>query len=417
MSALRLQATLLLKAGRLLLEYNESTATIHRVLTSTAKALSDQPFHAVVSYGSVAIFLAEENLPPESVSELRYNTAVQARVHEILVLVRHGQLSPEAAVDCLDRVEADTPKYARWLVALALGAAAACLAGLLGADGVAAAFAGLATALGLFVRRELGLRHLSLLSLPFAASLVGAILGGIVIQLGWTETPGLAVVVPALMVVPGPHLINGILDLIDNHVTMGVSRLGIATGILLASAAGISLGVELTFPDRVSGEQASGPDHLNLAEDVLLAGIVACGFAMFYNTAWRHLWLAVVGGMAGHGLRFLALEAGCRLEVATFLGGLTVGLISAWVALSRRLPVAVISFAGAVTMVPGLSLYRGLAGALQLARAAEPDPVKLTEMLGNTLQGCLVVSALTLGLILGVRSVLTLARAQEPAIG
>jgi uncharacterized membrane protein YjjB (DUF3815 family) len=62
------------------------------------------------------------------------------------------------------------------------------------------------------------------------------------------------------------------------------------------------------------------------------------GFALFYNTAWPQLWMATVGGMTGHGLRFLAMGAGCRLEAATFLGGLDVGVISAWMTRSRKMP-------------------------------------------------------------------------------
>jgi uncharacterized membrane protein YjjP (DUF1212 family) len=410
MSAARLQTDLLLQAGRLLLEFNESTAAIHHALMSTAKALSDKTCHVVVSYGGVAVSLAGEAPALESVSELRYNTAVQARVHEILEQVRRGQLDTEAALTCLRRVEADTPRHSRWLAALALGAGATSLAGLLGADLGAAATAGLATGLGLLARQELGRRHFSLLALPLTAALIGAILGGLVIRLGWTRTPGLVLVVPALMVVPGPHLINGLLDLIDNYLPMSLARLELATGILLASAAGIILGVELTLPDPISADQGASPDHLNLVSDVALAGIVTFGFAVFYNTAWRQLWMPVLGGMTGHGLRFLALEAGCRLEVATFLGGLVIGVISAWMARFSKTPVAVIAFAGAVTMIPGLSLYRALGGALQLARVPEiTDPRTVDTTLGNALHGCMVVGVLALGLILGVRAVLMLA--------
>jgi uncharacterized membrane protein YjjB (DUF3815 family) len=212
------------------------------------------------------------------------------------------------------------------------------------------------------------------------------------------------------MLVPGPHLINGLLDLIDNHVPMSLSRLGLATGILLASALGVVLGVELTLPGPILTEQGGRADHLNLVSDVALAGIVTCGFAVFYNTAWRQLWMAAVGGMAGHGLRFLALEGGCRLEAATFLGGLTVGAVSAWMARSSKTSVAVIAFAGAVTMIPGLSVYRALAGALQLARSPDgADPDVVAGTLGNALHACLVVSALGLGLLLGARAVQALA--------
>jgi uncharacterized membrane protein YjjB (DUF3815 family) len=141
-----------------------------------------------------------------------------------------------------------------------------------------------------------------------------------------------------------------------------------------------------------------------------LAGVATCGFAVYYNTPWRHLWMAAAGGMAGHGLRFLALEAGWWLEAATFLGGLTVGASAGWMARFSKTPVAVLAFAGAVTMIPGLSLYGALAGALQLARqAGGADPGLVAATLGYSFQGCIVVSTLALGLILGARVVQALA--------
>jgi uncharacterized membrane protein YjjP (DUF1212 family) len=409
MSARRLRTELLAHAGRLLLEYNESTEAIHRALTATAGALSDEACQVAVSYRGVAVSLAGRALVLMPVRELRYNTAVQVRVYTILEQVRRCELEPADALAELGRVEADTPRHPRWVAVLVVGAAAAGLAALLGADAAAVAVAGVATGLGLLARQELGRRHFSLLTLPLTATLIGAVLGGLAIRLGWTLTPSLVLVVPALMVVPGPHLINGVMDLIDNHLPMSLARLGLAAGILLAGALGIVLGIELTLPGPLPPDQGVRMDYLNLVSDMVLAGVVTCGFAVFYNTTWRHVGLAAVGGMAGHGLRFLALEAGCRLEVATFLGGLAVGVISGWMARSARTPVAVLAFAGAVTMMPGLHMYRALAGALQLARLTnEATPAALAATLGNASQACLVVSGLALGLILGARAVLAL---------
>jgi uncharacterized membrane protein YjjB (DUF3815 family) len=131
---------------------------------------------------------------------------------------------------------------------------------------------------------------------------------------------------------------------------------------------------------------------------------------MYYNAAWTHIGIAVLGGMTGHGLRFLALEAGCRLEVATFLGGVAVGVVSALIARSYKIPFAVIAFAGAVTMMPGIQMYLALGGSLQLAQsrtAAELPTIAGT--LGNASQACFVVGALALGLIVAARAVLILA--------
>jgi len=224
-------------------------------------------------------------------------------------------------------------------------------------------------------------------------------------------------------VVPGPHLINGILDLIDNHLPMSMARLGLAAGILLASALGIVLGVEITLPDPLPSNTVTNGDHLNLVSDMLLAGIsdmllagiVTCGFAVAFNTPWRHVGLAALGGMAGHGLRFLALNADWRPEVATFLGGLTVGVVSGWMTRSGKTPVAVIAFAGAVTMMPGLDIYQSLGGAMQLARTTdETAPAVVARTLGNASQAGLQVSGLAIGVILGVRAVLALRREPGP---
>ena len=121
--------------------------------------------------------------------------------------------------------------------------------------------------------------------------------------------------------------------------------------------------------------------------------------------------------MAGHGLRFIALEAGCTLLAATFLGSLAVGVASAWMARSSKLPIAVIGFAGAVTMIPGLQLYRALADARWLARLGETaHPALAAGTLGNALQGCLVVSGLALGFILGARAVQILAGERDSSL-
>jgi uncharacterized membrane protein YjjP (DUF1212 family) len=413
MSQRLLHTELLLQAGRLLLEYNESTEAIHRALLNTAKALTDDRCHVTVSYRGVIVSLDRDAPALELVRELRYNTAVQVRVHAILARVRGGDLEPAEALAELDRVEADTPRHPRWLAALLLGAGAAGLARLLGADPAAVAVAGLASAVGLLARQELGRRHFSLLTLPLAATFLGAVLGGLAIRLGWTRTPDLVLIVPALMLVPGPHLINGLLDLFDNHLPMSIARLGLATGILLASALGIILGIEMTLPDLPPADPAARAAGVNLLLDMALAGVVTCSFAVFYNTAWGQVWMAVVGGMAGHGLRYAALEAGCRLEVATFLGSLAVGVVSAWMARSGRMPFAVIGFAGAVTLMPGVQIYRALAGALQLARPENvADQPAVAATFGNASQATLVVGALALGLVLGARAVQALVGAR-----
>ena len=69
MIARQAQTDLLLQAGRLLLEYNESTEAIHCALKATASALTDNGCEVVVTYRGVVVSLAGESTAMEPVKE------------------------------------------------------------------------------------------------------------------------------------------------------------------------------------------------------------------------------------------------------------------------------------------------------------------------------------------------------------
>jgi uncharacterized membrane protein YjjB (DUF3815 family) len=273
--------------------------------------------------------------------------------------------------------------------------------------------AGVSTAIGVLVRQELARRQFVLLLLPLCAAFIGALFGGLAVRFGWTSTPGLAIIVPSLVLVPGPHLINGLLDLVENYLPMSLARLGLATAILMSSAIGVIGGLELAFPSPPIAGTSADASHLNLLSDMLLAGVVTCGFAVYYNATWKQVGLAVVGGMGGHGLRYVALNVDFTPEAATFFGGAAVGLVSALIARSFKIPVAVIAFAGAVTMMPGVQMYRALGGCLKLAQhRGISNSSELAATLGDFMQASLIVAALSLGVIIAARSVVWTAGAE-----
>lgn len=262
---------------------------------------------------------------------------------------------------------------------------------------------GSATGAGLVARHALGRRGMNTLTLPLTAGFMGAAAGGLALRMGWTQTPALALIVPSLMLIPGPHLINSLLDLVDNHLPMSMARLAFATSILVATVFGIVLGVALTLGELPSGKPVE-PGSLNVFADMFLAGLVTLGFAAFYNTAWRHIGWAIAGGMIGHGSRFTALEFGWGPVLSTFVGGCAVGVVSAIVVRMYRMPLAVIAFAGAVTMMPGTQIYRAASGSLQLMRdLGTADLAAVAGTLGYALQAFFVVIALAIGLTITSR--------------
>jgi uncharacterized membrane protein YjjP (DUF1212 family) len=382
-------------------------------LNRTAKQLSSDPCQIVLSYERIAVSLGHEPPTVARVREFRFNAALQARVHELLGRVRSGEVDVAAALGQLLQLELNSPRHSRWLVAMLLGAASASLARLLGGDGGASLIAAVAAGVGFLARRELGHRGFGILALPFVAALIGAVFGGIAIRWGWTNFPALALIVPSLILVPGTHIINGLLDLVDNYVPLGLSRLTLAASILIAAALGVTVGIELTLGEIPAAQNGVGPPP-NVLTDMLLAGVVTCGFALAYNTEWSRVVLAVVGGMLGHGLRYVALQWGCSLGAATFLGGFTVGVISACIARTTKSPFAVVAFAGAVTMMPGVQIYRALGGALKLARLNDAANSSLVgDIISQGFQACVVMGGLALGLVVGSRTVALLVRQRD----
>jgi uncharacterized membrane protein YjjB (DUF3815 family) len=289
-------------------------------------------------------------------------------------------------------------------MALIFGVAAAALAWLLHADWGAMVVSGVSSAVGVLARQELAKRHVTLFALPFSAAFIGSVFGGFAITMGWTETPGYCLMVPALMLVPGPHLINGLYDILENHIQTGLARLGLAVGILTSAAIGTFVGGWLTLKTTTVSAVPSDVMPFNLGIDVLLAGVASCGFGAFYNTPWRVLWISIVTGMIGHGIRYIGMDYGASQEIATLFACFAIGGLSN-IAIERwRLPFAAVAFAGAVPMMPGVFIYQGIAKAMELSKigvGAEPELVVV--MLALFAKACFVVGAMGLGLLLGAR--------------
>ncbi|GAA5178454.1 hypothetical protein GCM10025771_17620 [Niveibacterium umoris] len=391
------------RTARLLLEYNMRSELLHRKLVRAARHLGVDVL-VFVTYRGVTLFSPGGHQYHAQAPELRINVAVSAAVNGIVDAVCEDRMSLSDAIAELDSIEQRSKRHNRWLLAAIFGIAAAALARLLQADWGAVVVSGVSSGLGLLARQELAKRHVVLFAMPFTAALIGSVMGGLVIRAGWTATPGFCLMVPALMLVPGPHLINGLYDMLENHMQTGISRLGLAIGILVAAALGVFLGGWITLGMTTVAATPSADAHLTLLTDILLAGLAACGFGAFYNEPWRVLWISVLCGMVGHGIRFLAMQNGVSQEIATLAACLAIGAM-ANVAVDRlRVPFAAVAFAGAVPMMPGVFIYQGIAGAMQVAReGAHADPALLAGTFACFFKACFVVGAMGLGLLLGAR--------------
>jgi uncharacterized membrane protein YjjP (DUF1212 family) len=389
-------------SARLLLEYNVRSKALERNIERIAQHVGVH-VQTIVGYREVTLAMADGRGLRARAPELRINVAVSVAAQRLIDALCLNRIGLDEATRSLEAVERLAPRHGRWLVAALFGLAASAIAWLLRADSGAIGVSGVSSALGLIARQELARRSVNLFAHPFTAGLIGAALGGLAIRLGWTGTPGLCLIVPALMLVPGPHLINGVHDMLENHVQTGVCRLGLAMGILTATALGVVLGGWLTLGLATLSTLPSEAIRLTLPLDMALAGVAACGFGAFYNAPWRVLWASILCGVIGHGLRYLSLDH-LSVEISTLFACLAIGLIASVAAERMRLPFSTVAFAGAVPMMPGVFIYQSIAGAMRLSAAGSTaDPALAAATLALSFKSVFVVGAIAIGLLLGAQ--------------
>lgn len=389
-------------SARLLLEYNVRSKSLERAIDRIARHVGVN-VQTVVGYREVTLALADGRAIHARAPELRINVAVSAGALKVIDELCLDGIGLDEATKRLETLERLPPRHGRWVVAGLFGLAASALAWLLGADSGAIVVTGVSSSVGLIARQELSTRPVILFMHPCAAGLIGAAIGGLAIRLGWTATPGFCLIVPALMLVPGPHLINGVYDMLDNHVQTGICRLVLAMGILTATALGVVLGGWLTLGPATLSTSPSAAMPLTLPLDMALAGVAACGFGAFYNVPWRVLWVSILSGMVGHGLRYLGLDD-LGISISTLFGCLAIGLIANTAAIRLHLPFSALAFAGAVPMMPGVFIYQSMAGAMRLSAAGTAaDPVLAAATLALSFKSVFVVGAMATGLLVGAR--------------
>src|SRR5262249_37184517 len=156
---------------------------------------------------------------------------------------------------------------------------ACCLAAIFGAERSSTyPLIALSAAIGAVVRRGLGRVSPNQLLQPFAAALVAGIIGGLAQVFELSSSLALIAVCPCMILVPGPPLLTGLLDLVRARVALGASRLGFAAAVTAAICAGLLLGLWLV---GASLPPFAPSRPVPLWIDALAAGLVVVGYASF----------------------------------------------------------------------------------------------------------------------------------------
>lgn len=254
----------------------------------------------------------------------------------------------------------------------------------------------LAAGVGGVVRRLLGKYGMGPTGQAFAAAFIGGIAGALSVHIGSASDARLVAVCPAMVLVPGPHLLNGALDIAARRMSLGLSRLAFGSLIVLGICAGLLTGLAIGGTD-LPVVAASPP--VELWRDVLAAGVAAASYPIYFSLPWRLTIWPVLAGAAAHALRWISMTHwGADVIVADFLACLLAGLLLTPAARIKHASFAGVGFAAVVALVPGVFVFRMIAGMFDLAH--HPNTTVLLELFTDGSIAFLSLISMAIGLVL-----------------
>jgi uncharacterized membrane protein YjjP (DUF1212 family) len=284
--------------------------------------------------------------------------------------------------------------------ALFAGAGAAALGVIFGANHVfSLILIALSAGVGACLRRWLAAESRNLFVQPFCAAFLAGIVGAIAVRLQLSSALRLVAVCPCMVLVPGPHLLNGALDLARARISLGIARISYATIVILMICAGLVLGLAL---GGVSLPASAPSTSVPLWYDVPAAGVAVAAYGTFFNMPWRMLPVPILVGMLAHACRWMAISlAGASAEIGALAACFVVGTIMTPIANRLRLPFAGVAFASVVSLIPGVFLFRMAAGIVELVTRDQLAPPDLfIQVAVDGMTALLIVLAMAFGLIL-----------------
>ncbi|MEZ0578190.1 threonine/serine exporter ThrE family protein [Nocardioides sp. MH1] len=362
---------LCLRVGEMLLSSGAGAADVTATMSALASALGVRRTVVDVTFTQLAMSAQAEPDEPaivqiRSVTQREIDYEDLTRTDHLVREVVSGRMELKEARAEIARIASSGHARPRWAATLGSGVSCAGIAIMLGGDALVTAVAFVAAVAIVRLQLAMSRRRLPFFYQQVAGGAVATVLAAVVTRSFESVVPvdaSLVVTANIVMLLAGIGFMGAIQDALSGFYVTGGARILEAilatAGIIAGVSGGISLASAIRF--QLPALEPARFDLTSVSVAAVGAGIAASAFA-YASYAPKRI-LAPLGVLAA-----VAMAISQTIDLqdvgspwATGLAAFVVGLVSYTIAGRMRVPPLVVVVPAVVPMLPGLSIYRGLA--------------------------------------------------------
>lgn len=377
---IRHKLDLLLRTGQLLVESAADTNRIMRNMKRTAAflGLPEEHLHIFVQFNMLMVNLSDDEhsyTKFQRCDKHGINMTTLSLISKLSWTAIREDYSIERYAEELEAIANRPRNYTANQVAIGTGFACGGFCIKFGCDWIAFIYASIAAAIGMRLKGllvEKGINvYMSIAASAFVSTVIAWATGFLP---AWTDTPLHPLLACALFIVPGVPLINFVDDMLDNYISVGMTRAINTFLMIVAMSFGIAFFLKIANFDLTQFTTISMIPHNSYWSYAAAAAISAMGFSMIFNIPRRLLWVVAIGGIIavctrnfvnlGPSNNNIGLDMG--LAIGSLAGSALVSLIAVKAVHWVHAPNHVISIPSVIPMVPGVLMYRALVGLIEM---------------------------------------------------
>ncbi len=377
---IRHKLDLLLRTGQLLVESAADTNRIMRNMKRTAAflGLPEEHLHIFVQFNMLMVNLSDDEhsyTKFQRCDKHGINMTTLSLISKLSWTAIREDYSIERYAEELEAIANRPRNYTANQVAIGTGFACGGFCIQFGCDWIAFIYASIAAAIGMRLKGLLVEKGINVYMAIAASAFVSTVIAWATGFLpAWTDTPLHPLLACALFIVPGVPLINFVDDMLDNYISVGMTRAINTFLMIVAMSFGIAFFLKIANFDLTQFTTISMIPHNSYWSYAAAAAISAMGFSMIFNIPRRLLWVVAIGGIIavctrnfvnlGPSNNNIGLDMG--LAIGSLAGSALVSLIAVKAVHWVHAPNHVISIPSVIPMVPGVLMYRALVGLIEM---------------------------------------------------